>query len=78
MKYFNTLSVYLFKMTKGRIWWVGILKYLGDIFYYLVCLFVQDDEGKDMVGGGPWRGALPNLRVRPSGGEKTPEKYYCP
>ena len=28
-----------------------ILKYLGEIFQYFVCLFVQDDEGKDMVGG---------------------------
>ena len=55
-----------------------IFQYLEELFQYLVCLFVQDDEGKDMVGGGPWRGALPNLRVRPSGGEKTPEKYYCP
>ena len=33
--------VYLFK----------ILKYLGEIFQYFVCLFVQDDEVKDMVGG---------------------------
>ena len=55
-----------------------MFQYLVEIFQYLVCLFVQDDEGKDMVGGGPWLGTLPNLRVRPSGGEKTPEKYYCP
>ena len=54
---------------------------MGEIFKYLkylFCLFVEDDGRKAMVGGGSWRGSLPNLRVRPSGGEKTPEKYYCP
>ena len=47
-----------------------------DVIWFVY--FVEEDEGKDMVGGGAWRWVLPNLRVRPSGGEKTPEKYYCP